>query len=399
MVVLTPAARATNINSPRADRARRRPRQGPADYADTDGHKESVVRRERLEDRNAWDALITLSRPRFSVRFTMPPSRKRRRSRKNPPLRLQEERIRKGGQIPNKYVEKWNARFKELLDYRSEHGNCDVPCRQGQLGNWVGCQRLAHKADSLTQERIDQLSSIGFKWSIVAPVPWKTRFNELVNYKAKHGDCNIPQSRGPLGRWVHEQRKRYNKGKLSQDRNDRLNGIGFDWTPPRGGRSRERPWEIRFNELVQYKAKHGDCNVPNRQGKLGTWADKQRSTYKKDKLSQDRIDRLNGIGFDWTPPRGKRKAIPSSREQSSSRQMRVPSPCTNVQSLSIGARARGVESDGIKGKGFDSEISLPLQIPSKSKRNLGSESDDEVDEIGALIYDQVMQQRQIPMKW
>ena len=79
--------------------------------------------------------------------------------------------------------------------------------------------------------------------------------------------------------------------------------------------------------------------------------------------------------------------------------MRVPSPCTNVQSLSIGARARGVESDGIKGKGFDSEISLPLQIPSKSKRNLGSESDDEVDEIGALIYDQVMQQRQMPMKW
>ena len=76
------------------------------------------------------------------------------------------------------------------------------------------------------------------------------------------------------------------------------------------------PWETRFNELVQYKAKHGDCNVPRSQGQLGKWVNNQRTIYKKGKLSQDRIDRLNGIGFDWTPPRGgsrKRKAPPSTR--------------------------------------------------------------------------------------
>ncbi|EJK71270.1 hypothetical protein THAOC_07311, partial [Thalassiosira oceanica] len=32
------------------------------------------------------------------------------------------------------------------------------------------------------------------------------------------------------------------------------------------------PWETRYDELVQYKAKHGDCNVPwDHQGKLGVW--------------------------------------------------------------------------------------------------------------------------------
>ena len=165
-------------------------------------------------------------------------------------------------------------------------------------------------------------------------------------------------------------------------------------------------WETRFNELVQYKARHGDCNaprgrkVPQSQGPLGRWVHKQRDGYKKSKLSQDRIDRLNGIGFDWTPPIGgsrKRKALPSCTwEQSSSIQMRVPSLSKKVGPLSTGARAMGVDVVGVKGEGFEFEPSLPqLQIPSsKSNHNHGtSESDDEVDEIGALIYDQVMRNK------
>ena len=162
-------------------------------------------------------------------------------------------------------------------------------------------------------------------------------------------------------------------------------GIGFNWTPPRGG-SRiypKVPWETRFNELIQYKAKHGDCKVPRSQGPLGRWVRQQREVYKKGKLSQYRIDRLNGIGFDRTEPRGgsrKKEALPST--WSSSRQMGLPALIS-------------VECDGTKGQRFHSEPLLPLQqIPSsKSNLNLGTESDDEVDEIGALIYDQVMRNK------
>ena len=103
---------------------------------------------------------------------------------------------------------------------------------------------------------------------------WETRFNELVQYKAKHGDCNSSAEQGQLGKWVDTQRTNYKKGNLSQDRIDRLNGIGFEWTLQRG---RKGDWETRFNELVQYKAKHGDCNVPQRQGQLGKWVQNQRT--------------------------------------------------------------------------------------------------------------------------
>ena len=219
----------------------------------------------------------------------------------------------------------WETRFKELVQYKAKHGDCDVPAKQGQLGRWVANHRATYKKGKLPQDRINRLVGIDFEWTppIGRKGDWETRFNELVQYKAKHGDCNVPLRQGQLGRWVNKQRFNYKKGELSQGRIHRLDGIGFDWTltiggprkkkPPssiskslsRNERSRPQvPWETRFNKLVQYKAKHGDCNVPQRQGPLGTWVSKQKTNYRKGKLSQDRVDRLNAIGFDWAPGRG-----------------------------------------------------------------------------------------------
>ena len=124
------------------------------------------------------------------------------------------------------------------------------------------------------------------------------------------------------------------------------------------------------------------------------WVFTQRKSYRKGKLSKDRIDRLNGIGFEWTPQIGrsrKRKAPPSTRNQSLSRRERVSSPCSNVQSPSAIDGARGVEPNEFKGEGRGATSSaLSLKVPSKrSDHNRATESDDEFDEIGALIYDQI----------
>ena len=240
----------------------------------------------------------------------------------------------------NHYDERWNARFKELLSYRSEHGDCNVPFKHGKLGNWVASQRAAYVANSIAQDRVDRLDSIGFRWAIrkTGPIlPWETRFNELVQYKAKHGDCIVPQRQGQLGTWVSNQRFNYKEGKLSQDRVNRLNGIDFKWALVEKGPN--VPWKTRFDQLVQYKTNHGNCIVPQRQGPLGNWVHTQRKAYMAGSLSQDRIDRLNGIGFNWTPPLGsptRRKAPPSTRKQSLSRK-EVSSPDTNVDSTFKGA--------------------------------------------------------------
>ena len=93
-------------------------------------------------------------------------------------------------------------------------------------------------------------------------VLWQERFNELVLYKEKNGNCNVPRSQGALGRWVNKQRTKYKKGKLSRECTSQLEGEGFNW-------SKEKPWKERFDELVAYKERNGNCNVPRSQGALG----------------------------------------------------------------------------------------------------------------------------------
>jgi len=203
--------------------------------------------------------------------------------------------------VPTRYDEKWEKRFNELTAYQAKHGDCKVPQKQGELGTWVHRQRLLRKKGELNQDRVDKLNEIGFSWSVKAEAEeskWQKRFNELTAYQAKHGDCKVPQKQGELGTWVHRQRLLRKKGELNQDRVDKLNTIGFSWSVQAD--ANESKWEKRYVELTEYQAKHVDCNVPQKQGELGMWVNKQREAHKKGELNQDRVDKLNEIGFSWS---------------------------------------------------------------------------------------------------
>ena len=67
-------------------------------------------------------------------------------------------------------------------------------------------------------------------------------------------------------------------------------------------------WDRRFDELQAYKQRFGICNVPARWSEnpqLGMWVTKQRAEKRKfdqgtpTSITQQRIDRLNAIGFEW----------------------------------------------------------------------------------------------------
>ena len=70
-------------------------------------------------------------------------------------------------------------------------------------------------------------------------------------------------------------------------------------------------WDTKFHELVAYKDAHGgSCNMPTRgyaeNPQLGTWVSNQRAQYNKfqqdpstSHMTQERIERLESIGFEW----------------------------------------------------------------------------------------------------
>jgi predicted helicase len=146
--------------------------------------------------------------------------------------------------------------------------------------------------ESITAVCIDKL---GFTWDM--------RYGELIKYKDQFGDCNVPNrwtENKQLGLWVQNQRNNYRRKILSDDRIKRLEDISFVWE------LNELLWEEKYEELKEYMKKHGNRNIPqhwpeNKQ--LGKWVSHQRTNYRKGKLSEDRIKRLEDIGFVWTPPR------------------------------------------------------------------------------------------------
>lgn len=139
--------------------------------------------------------------------------------------------------------EAWQARFNELMQYKQQLGDCNVPTRESQLGNWVSTQRAFYKRGTLSPKRIEQLEAVGFEWVLgeggAGPKDklWRTRYIDLVHYLTEHGNCNVPRKgHSTLGNWVCTQRVSHKGGRLSQCRIDYLEIIGFGWELKRNGR-------------------------------------------------------------------------------------------------------------------------------------------------------------------
>eukprot|EP00956_Cyclotella_meneghiniana_P020968 scaffold37640_cov83-Cyclotella_meneghiniana.AAC.7 len=69
-----------------------------------------------------------------------------------------------------------------------------------------------------------------------------------------------------------------------------LDELGFDWGTN---------WYANFRELCKFREEHGHCKVPTRDKTLGRWVTSQRSDYKNNKIAQEKIDKLNELGFVW----------------------------------------------------------------------------------------------------
>jgi len=191
----------------------------------------------------------------------------------------------------------WDYFFGKLVEYKSKNGDCRVPIMakaNRQLGTWVNSQRNRYSEKKLSLVRQSRLEAIGFEWNLV-DANWDLAFKELTLFREKNGHCLVVGST-PLAQWVKSQRRSYSKRQISEDRLSKLKSIDFAFD------ARSVKWDEAFSSLQNYKLEHGDCKVPllfKPNKKLGTWVNTQRNLYANGKLSSDKIDRLEAIGFVW----------------------------------------------------------------------------------------------------
>jgi superfamily II DNA or RNA helicase len=168
----------------------------------------------------------------------------------------------------------WEAMFATLLQFKQQYGDCQVAVKNSKstiLASWVFKQRLAQRRGQLNENLVRRLDEIGFIWiqakhsegrstgipptvqtftvksrtvdyweallndvvNVRPNVEWQAMFDTLVRFKGQYGHCNVPREfpESPeLSRWTERQRLVYALGKLSQEQQQRLAAIGFEWS-------------------------------------------------------------------------------------------------------------------------------------------------------------------------
>lgn len=195
----------------------------------------------------------------------------------------------------------WEQNFKLAKEYYLTYGNLDIPTNYKStdgkhLGNWILRQRQLYKSNSLTDEQIKKLDSIGMDWMDRMDRVWENGFIEAKNYSEEYGNLSVPKNYRsntdfPLGIWIQRQRSLYKNKKISDDRIKRLTDVGMNWNPDN--------WESRFDLVKQYYEEHGNINISQKEVIQGVWLGKwiisQKKAMESGKLTNEQIEMLKTL--------------------------------------------------------------------------------------------------------
>ena len=171
------------------------------------------------------------------------------------------------------------------------------------MGVWVNNRRTNFRRRELAPETVVALEALpGWTWD-----PFEADFQEgleaLQEYVTREDHARVPPSHQegafPLGQWVSQKRRGYNKGKLPRERVCALEEIpGWTWD------AFEAAFQEVLDALRQFVERNGHARVRqvHREGSfpLGKWVSRKRHGYKKGKLSRERAADLEEIpGWKW----------------------------------------------------------------------------------------------------
>nr|AKG90577.1 Putative helicase [Prescottella equi] len=151
---------------------------------------------------------------------------------------------------------------------------------------------------------------------------WADGIAHLEAFIAEHGHARVPKGYVcadgmRLASWVMHRRedRRLGANRLTPERIAQLDALGFDWAPPRPGRSVDgfaEQWAATLARLTRYRDEHGNLDVPHRwvceDGfRLGAGVSRRRTERRSQTptLTPERIAHLDALGFDWGQATGR----------------------------------------------------------------------------------------------
>jgi len=131
---------------------------------------------------------------------------------------------------------------------------------------------------------------------------WLNHYNDLVDFRKQTGKEYplLADNKPKLYHWCKNQRRFNINGLLPSHRKELLDKLNFRWS------TLLHSFDKRFNQLLEYQKKHGSLHVSQTKyaknselHKLSRWVNDTRRKYNENRISMDRIKRLDKIGFVW----------------------------------------------------------------------------------------------------
>ena len=183
----------------------------------------------------------------------------------------------------------WDENHEKLKKFVEKNGRFP---KKGELCNgWLCNQRHNKRTGKLSPEREAKLDLLG-NW-LENDRDWDKNLKKLKKIKEKLG--RFPKYDESCGVWLHNQRQHKREGKLSPEREAKLDLLG-NWLD-----SKKEIDEIKWNENLKKLEKFVKENerFPKREESCGAWLITQRANKRNKKLTSERESKLDVLG-DWS---------------------------------------------------------------------------------------------------
>lgn len=261
---------------------------------------------------------------------------------------------RRSGAVAAAAEAEWTAMLAELAEWKEENGGSMASLTDedggskkrgskkpkiSKLGRWVAEMRKEKKEGRLSKDKEDKLNEIGFEWGKEGEEGGGADTTGASKIATAEGESSTDNVADGEGEAKNQKKRRRNpsrnakklhndfieeaffQGELTQEDGETAKSQGGDADGAnRKAKKRkvgDQQWEQKFEELVRFKAQYGHFRIPVKEMPLlKYWAQNQKITYRKGKLSEERRVRLESVGFHWgkqrkgdTPQKGSDRGV------------------------------------------------------------------------------------------
>ncbi|MDD3416417.1 MAG: Helicase associated domain protein [Lachnospiraceae bacterium] len=220
------------------------------------------------------------------------------------------ERLQEIGFLWDVHEDAWNANYTALSDYVRENGALPRSCDDRTLYIWLNAQKSSQKAGLLQEEHEKQLVNLGVSFdSSYSEERWNQNYAALQHFLLEHG--REPQHAEMqdglrVGIWLPEQRRRQSMGELSEEHFERLSQLGIHVAD-----RRDRVFTENYRLLCAFLKENGrfPMSMETYEGfGIGAWCLRLREQCHGGELSEEQMEQLTAIHFDFRSAREAKNA-------------------------------------------------------------------------------------------